>query len=66
MRQLRVLGQGVWYEVRTCINNREPLFRRAKALAIFAAVFRETGLRFTLEIRALRLEDDRLAFYIRP
>jgi hypothetical protein len=30
----------VWYEVRTRINNREPLFRRAKALAIFAGVFR--------------------------
>jgi hypothetical protein len=38
MRQLRVLGQGVWYEVRTRINNREPLFRRAKALALFAGV----------------------------
>jgi hypothetical protein len=29
-------------------------------------VFRETGLRFTFEVRALRLEDDRLTFYIRP
>jgi REP element-mobilizing transposase RayT len=66
MRHLRILGQGVWYEIRTRINNREPLFRRAKALAIFTAVFRETGLRFTFEIRALRVEDDRLTFYIRP
>jgi REP element-mobilizing transposase RayT len=66
MRQLRVLRQGVWYEVRTRINNREPLFRRANALAIFAGVFRETELRFVFEIRDLRLEDDRLAFYIRP
>jgi REP element-mobilizing transposase RayT len=56
----------VWYEVRTRINNREPLFRHAKALAIFAAVFRETELRFVFEIRALRLEDDWLKFYIRP
>jgi REP element-mobilizing transposase RayT len=56
----------VWYEVRTRINNREPLFRRANALAIFAGVFRETGLRFTFEIRDLRLEDDRLTFYIKP
>jgi REP element-mobilizing transposase RayT len=66
MRQLRVLGHGVWYEVRTRINNREPLFRRVKALAIFAGVFRETGLRFVFEIRRLRLEDDRLTFFIRP
>ncbi|MDR2374848.1 MAG: transposase [Treponema sp.] len=66
MRQLRVLAQGVWYEVRTRINNREPLFRRANALAIFAGVFRETELRFVFEIRALRLEDDWLKFYIKP
>ncbi|MDR2758852.1 MAG: hypothetical protein LBB78_05690, partial [Spirochaetaceae bacterium] len=46
MRQLRVLGQDVWYEVRSRVNNREPLFRRGSALAIFARVFRETGLRF--------------------
>jgi REP element-mobilizing transposase RayT len=66
MRQLRLLGQGVWYEIRTRINNREPLFRRAKALALFTTVFRETELRFVFEIRGLRVEDDRLTFYIRP
>jgi REP element-mobilizing transposase RayT len=66
MRQLRVLGQGVWYEIRTRVNNREPLFRRARALAIFTSVFRETALRFVFEVRRLRLEDDRLTFYIRP
>jgi REP element-mobilizing transposase RayT len=56
----------VWYEIRTRINNREPLFRRANALAIFTRVFRETALRFVFEIRALRLEDDWLTFYIKP
>jgi REP element-mobilizing transposase RayT len=66
MRQLRVLAQGVWYEVRTRINNREPLFRRYQALAIFTPVFRETELRFVFEVRDLRLEDDRLTFYIKP
>jgi REP element-mobilizing transposase RayT len=66
MRQLRILKQGVWYEIRTLINNREPLFRRYKALAIFAEVFRQTGLKFAFGIRGLRLEDDRLEFYIRP
>ncbi|MDR0722861.1 MAG: hypothetical protein LBF75_08770, partial [Treponema sp.] len=25
MRPLRILKQGVWYEIRTCINNQEPL-----------------------------------------
>jgi REP element-mobilizing transposase RayT len=66
MRQLRKLEQGVWYEIRTRINNREPLFRRARALAIFARVFRETMLRFAFRIRGLRLEDDWLTFYIKP
>jgi REP element-mobilizing transposase RayT len=66
MRQLRLLKQGVWYEIRTRINNREPLFRRDKARALFARVFRETGLRFVFEIRGLCLEDDWLRFYIRP
>jgi REP element-mobilizing transposase RayT len=66
MRQLRVLAQGVWYEVRTRVNNREPLFRCYQALAIFSSVFRETELRFVFEVRGLRLEDDRLRFYIKP
>jgi hypothetical protein len=56
----------VWYEVRTGINNREPLFRRHKAFALFAAVFRETGLRFVFEVRGLRLDGDLLSFYIKP
>jgi REP element-mobilizing transposase RayT len=66
MRQLRKLGQGVWYEVRTRINNREPLFRRANARALFVKVFRETMLRFVFRIRGLRVEDDWLTFYIKP
>ena len=66
MRSLRILKQGVWYEIRTRINNREPLFRQYKALALFARVFRETKLRFVFEIRSLRLVDDWLTFYIKP
>jgi hypothetical protein len=60
------LGQQVWYEVRSRINNREPLFRCHSALAIFAGVFHETGLRFRFTVRRLRLEDDWLRFYIKP
>jgi REP element-mobilizing transposase RayT len=66
MRKLRILRQGVWYEIRTRINNREPLFRHTRALAIFAKVFNETMLRFVFTIRDLSLEDDWLTFYIRP
>jgi REP element-mobilizing transposase RayT len=56
----------VWYEVRTRINNREPLFRYAKALAMFEKVFRQTMVRFVFTIRGLSLEDDWLRFYIKP
>ncbi|MDR2363449.1 MAG: transposase [Spirochaetaceae bacterium] len=66
MRQLRILKQGVWYEIRTRVNNREPIFSRHKALALFAKVFRETKLRFVFEIRGLCLADDWLTFYIKP
>jgi REP element-mobilizing transposase RayT len=66
MRKLRELQQGVWYEIRTRINNREPLFKKKKALAIFDQVFWETKLRFVFEICGRRLEGDLLTFYIRP
>jgi REP element-mobilizing transposase RayT len=66
MRQLRLLRQGVWYEVRTRINNREPLFRHGRALTIFKKVFRQAMVRFVFRIRGLSLEDDWLKFYIKP
>ncbi|MDR2053277.1 MAG: transposase [Treponema sp.] len=66
MRKLRELKQGVWYEIRTQINNREPLFQKKKALEIFDQVFRETKIRFVFEIRGWRLESDLLTFYIKP
>ncbi|MDR2786616.1 MAG: transposase [Treponema sp.] len=66
MRKLRELRQGVWYEIRTQINNREPVFRWPEVRAIFTRVFHETELRFVFEIRHLRLEDDWLTFYIKP
>jgi REP element-mobilizing transposase RayT len=56
----------VWYEIRSRINNREPLFRLHKALTIFAKVFHETGLRFAFKICGLRLEGDLMTFYIKP
>jgi REP element-mobilizing transposase RayT len=61
-----MLKQGVWYQISTRVNNREPLFRRARALALFDRVFRETAHRFAFTVRGLGLDGDRLAFYIRP
>jgi REP element-mobilizing transposase RayT len=66
MRKLRELQQGVWYEISTQINNREPLFCEDKAREIFKQVFHETELRFTFEIQGLSFEGDELRFYIRP
>ncbi|MDR3355722.1 MAG: hypothetical protein LBO04_00830 [Spirochaetaceae bacterium] len=61
-----MLKQGVWYEISTSVNNREPLFRGGQAPALFGRVFRETAHRFTFAVRGLSLAGDRLAFYIRP
>jgi hypothetical protein len=56
----------VWYEVRTAINNREPLFRRRQAIAVFCQVFGEARGRFACENREFRLVEERLSFYIKP
>jgi REP element-mobilizing transposase RayT len=66
MRKLRILQQGVWYEIRTQINNRELLFRESNVREIFNRVFHETELRFVFEVQGLTLEDDWLSFYIKP
>ncbi|MDR2054072.1 MAG: transposase [Treponema sp.] len=66
MRKLRELQQGVWYEISTQINNREPLFCEDTARKIFDRVFHEAELRFVFEIRDLSYEGDLLKFYIRP
>jgi REP element-mobilizing transposase RayT len=66
MRQTRKLARGVWYEIRSGINNREPLLRRPRALALFDRVFRETMLRFPFEVRGLCVEANRISFYIKP
>ncbi|MDR0376794.1 MAG: hypothetical protein LBH70_03280 [Spirochaetaceae bacterium] len=62
----RSLTQNAWYEVRTAINNHEPLFRRRQAIAILCRVFGEARECFVFEARGLRLEEEWLSFYIRP
>jgi hypothetical protein len=66
MRMKRILAQDVWYEVRTAVNNREPIFRLWWAAAIFFRVLREAKALFAFEIRGLTLEDEWLSFYIMP
>ncbi|MDR0383201.1 MAG: transposase [Spirochaetaceae bacterium] len=66
MRSLRELRQGAWYEIRTAVNNRKPLFQSRQALRLFARVLDDTAKRFDFEISGLRLKDDLLVFYIKP
>jgi REP element-mobilizing transposase RayT len=66
MRHLRILKPDVWYEIHTAINNREPLFRLGQALALFRRVLNDTMQRFVFEMTGIRLEADRLTFYIKP
>jgi hypothetical protein len=66
MRKKRILTHNAWYEVRTAINNREPLFCRQEAAATFCRVFGKARERFDFELRGFRLDGERLSFYIRP
>jgi hypothetical protein len=70
MRKRCVLKQDVWYEVRTRVNNGEPLFgehrAREKALAVFNRVFRLSRVKYAFDFRRLRLAGDLLTFYIKP
>jgi hypothetical protein len=66
MRQKRKLAQGVWYAIRSEINNRERILSLPKAAALFSGVFRETTLRFAFQVRGLRFGADQLTFYIKP
>jgi hypothetical protein len=58
--------QDTWYEVRTAINNRDPLFCRRQAIAIFCRVFGEAQKRFVFELRGFWLDGEWLSFYIKP
>jgi hypothetical protein len=66
MRALRFLSRGVWYGIRSRINNREPLFGRSDARDLFLQVFQEAQKRYGFESRLLRMDGDCLSFYIMP
>jgi REP element-mobilizing transposase RayT len=66
MRTLRELKKGAWYEIRTAVNNRKPLFQSKRAMKLFARVLDDAAARFDFEIRGLCLKDARLVFHIKP
>jgi hypothetical protein len=61
-----MLKPDVWYQIRTAVNNREPLFRLPQALSLFTGVLDEAKNRFVFEIRGLYPADELLSFYIKP
>jgi REP element-mobilizing transposase RayT len=66
MRKPRVLAAHAWYLVSTAVNRHKPLFLERNAVSLFNRVFREAGALFPVEVRRLRVEADRVTFYIRP
>jgi hypothetical protein len=67
MRKLRSLARNAWYEVRTDVNNREPLFRdQWRTAGLLLRVLREVKKMFPFEMRGFALEGARLSFYIKP
>jgi hypothetical protein len=55
MRKLRLLADGVWYEVRTSVNNREPLFWVARERARFERVLCGAREIYVFEVRDQRI-----------
>jgi hypothetical protein len=66
MRKPRALAAHAWYWVTTAANRHEPIFLERNAVSLFNRVFREAGALFPVEVRRLRVEADRVTFYIRP
>jgi hypothetical protein len=60
MRANRVLVPKGWYWVSTDVNNREGVFRLPRAVWLL----REVRKIYEFEVRELRVEDDRVLFFI--
>jgi hypothetical protein len=55
MHKPRELKRNVWYQVRTALNNPEPVFRLGFAVVLFCRVLIEAKGRFPFEMRGLVL-----------
>jgi hypothetical protein len=66
MRKIRLLAQDVWYEIRTAVNNTEPLFWVARERARFEQVLSEAREIYVFELRGLRFCGPWISFYIKP
>jgi hypothetical protein len=63
---LRVLAQDVWYEVRTSVNDSEPLFWSQPNRDLLRQVFYEAREIYVFELRGLRFAGSEVSFYIKP
>jgi hypothetical protein len=66
MRELRLLADGVCYDVHTYVNNREPLFWVSRERARFEQVLNEAREIYVFEVRGLRFCGPWVSFYIKP
>jgi hypothetical protein len=53
-----------WYWVSTDVNNREGVFRSPRAVQMLREVLYEARKVYEFEVRGLRVEADRVSFYI--
>jgi hypothetical protein len=53
-----------WYWVSTDVNNREGVFRLSREVRRLRTVLHEARKLYEFEVRGLRVEDDRVSFYI--
>jgi REP element-mobilizing transposase RayT len=64
MRANRVLVAKGWYWVSTDVNNREGVFRLPWAVQLLREVLHDARKVYEFEVRGLRIEADRVSFYI--
>jgi hypothetical protein len=66
MRELRELAAGVWYEVQTSANDREPLFLSKRNADLFRQTVYEARGIYGFMLRGLRFDGPWVSFYIKP
>jgi hypothetical protein len=66
MRQIRLLAQGVWYEVRTSVNDTEPLFWSRPNQDLLKQGLYEVRQIYGFELSSLRFSGPQVSFYIKP
>jgi REP element-mobilizing transposase RayT len=64
MRANRALVAKGWYWVSTDVNNREGVFQSPLAVRMLREVLHEARKVYEFEMRGLRVEEDRVSFYI--